>query len=131
MTLITPITPTPASAIRHPSLNRAERLVACRDIVVEMLTNAASHLYFAQVMSPDFKYSILAQARIRMTGAALLLSELHGQGEDVGRTIMSEIIATADTQDADMVRGIAARLNAAFDIELHQVELGMLYDRYA
>ncbi|SEO30922.1 hypothetical protein SAMN04489859_106514 [Paracoccus alcaliphilus] len=66
-----------------------------------------------------------------MTGAALLIDEMDDQGETAFRAIAFEILDIADTPDPDFVRVIAERVNAAFQLELHQIKLGIAYDRYA
>lgn len=131
MTMMTPITSTAATAIRHPESDRAERLAACASVVGEMLAEAALALDMAAAMPPDRRFGSYVQAHMRMVGAVMFLSELCDQNEDAFRVIRMEIICSLDTPDADLIRDIAVRLDAAFGMELHSISIGIAYDRYA
>ena len=130
MTLMTPITPTAATPIRHPGVDRAERLTACASTAVEMLAEAARALDLATTLPPDSTSGVYCQSRMRMSAAALLLCEIDDQCSDAIRESTQEIIIAAGTTDSDEIRDLAARLDAVIQLELYQIKLGELWDRY-
>lgn len=129
MTMMTPITPKPpATAIRHPLMDRAERLAACKAVSGDMLSEVARMFDLAAETTFEFRRGLHEQVQLRLAGVALLLAELDAQD---GSTILSEIVDISDTPDPERIRDLAARLDAALGMELHSVKIGLAYERYA
>lgn len=143
MTLMTPITTTPATAIRHP---RAERLAAFKELAGNIVAQAAEDLEFAAAIRVDIeaimnspggwptRAGMQIQAARRLIGLAVLAGELDRTTVCAVAPIINEMTRgglTKGEKSADKIRSLGERLDAAIDIELHQIKIGIAYDRYA